>query len=74
MVGMMAFLKVSFTTPANEAYQAAAAVATPNQPPFSQFILDWNAPTVSKTNVMVSSTNTAATAPLTRTTGSSYRR
>ena len=29
MVGMIAFLKVSFTTPANEAYHAAAAVAMP---------------------------------------------
>ena len=29
MGGMIAFLKVSFTTPANEAYQATAAVAMP---------------------------------------------
>src|SRR4051794_26935495 len=59
--------KVEFTTPANDAYQAAAAVATPSQPPtFVQPSEAWNAPIVRNTKVSVSSTNTVATAALTR--------
>ncbi len=33
ITGRTVFLKVAFVTPANEAYQAAAAVATPSHPP-----------------------------------------
>ena len=65
--GTMARLKVSLTTPPNEAYQAAAAVAMPSQPPVLVTpTLDSKAPMVSRTKVAVRRTNTATTAPDTR--------
>src|SRR5581483_2961540 len=65
--GKITRLNVEFVTPANDAYHAAAAVATPNQPPTFVHVSDaWNEPIVSHTKVRVRSRNTNATAPLTR--------
>ena len=60
-------LWVKAVTPANDAYQAASAVAMPNQPPSLWMPLDVaNSPQARMKKVIVSSTNTARTAPLTR--------
>src|SRR3954454_13748980 len=60
-------LKVNAETPANDAYQAASAVAMPSQPPSLWMPVDVaNSPQASTKNVIVNSTKTRSTAPLTR--------
>ena len=58
-------LNVDLRTIANDVYQAAAAVATPSQPPsLFQPLDEWKAPIVSATNVSVNKKNTTSRAPL----------
>ena len=60
-------LNVEFVTPANDAYQATAAVTRPAQPPaFVHPVESANAPIHSNTKVTVKATNTPAIAPVVR--------
>ena len=66
-VGKTGRLCVKAVTPASDAYQAAAAVARPNEPPILWMPSEVaNSPIASSRNVSVSSAKTASTAPLTR--------